>query len=51
MVALELEELVEAVLAQGDALARVLPPCPGKILPIVSGRRMLEDCDALTGLG
>jgi hypothetical protein len=36
MVALELDELIKAVLAQRDALSRVLPPCPGQILPIVS---------------
>lgn len=36
MVALELDELIKSVLAQRDALSRVLPPCPGQILPIVS---------------
>ena len=36
MVAFELDELIKAVLAQCDALSRVLPPCPGQILPNVS---------------
>jgi hypothetical protein len=40
MVALELDELIKAVLAQRDALSRVLPPCPGQILPIVSACTM-----------
>lgn len=40
MVALELDELIKAVLAQRDALSRVLPPCPGQILPIVSACKL-----------